>query len=75
MLPFEMFISYYDTYTPEAYVPSKDLYIEKEASVNEEIDRLRHAATEALLTRRDVLIAASIVHLWVGESGGLLAKS
>jgi excinuclease ABC subunit B len=56
----EMFISYYDTYTPEAYVPSKDLYIEKEASINEEIDRLRHAATQALLTRRDVLIVASV---------------
>ncbi|MEY2846213.1 MAG: hypothetical protein RL076_1759 [Chloroflexota bacterium] len=56
----EMFISYYDEYTPEAYVPSKDLYIEKEASINEEIDRLRHAATQALLTRRDVLIVASV---------------
>ncbi len=56
----EMFISYYDEYTPEAYVPSKDLYIEKEASINEEIDRLRHAATQSLLTRRDVLIVASV---------------
>ena len=56
----EMFISYYDEFTPEAYVPSKDLYIEKEASINEEIDRLRHAATQALLTRRDVLIVASV---------------
>jgi excinuclease ABC subunit B len=56
----EMFISYYDMYTPEAYVPSKDLYIEKEASINEEIDRLRHAATQALFTRRDVLIVASV---------------
>ncbi|WP_129631226.1 excinuclease ABC subunit UvrB [Candidatus Oscillochloris fontis] len=56
----EMFISYYDEYTPEAYVPSKDLYIEKEASINEEIDRLRHAATQALFTRRDVLIVASV---------------
>lgn len=56
----EMFISYYDSYTPEAYVPSKDLYIEKEASINEEIDRLRHAATQALFTRRDVLIVASV---------------
>jgi excinuclease ABC subunit B len=56
----EMFISYYDQYTPEAYVPSKDLYIEKEASINEEIDRLRHAATQALFTRRDVLIVASV---------------
>jgi excinuclease ABC subunit B len=56
----EMFISYYDSYTPEAYVPSKDLYIEKEASINEEIDRLRHAATQALFDRRDVLIVASV---------------
>ncbi|MEI8166089.1 MAG: excinuclease ABC subunit UvrB, partial [Chloroflexales bacterium] len=56
----EMFISYYDEYTPEAYVPSKDLYIEKEASINEEIDRLRHAATQSLLTRSDVLIVASV---------------
>ncbi|MCX7860249.1 MAG: excinuclease ABC subunit UvrB [Chloroflexus sp.] len=56
----EMFISYYDEYTPEAYVPSKDLYIEKEASINEEIDRLRHAATQALFSRRDVLIVASV---------------
>ncbi len=56
----EMFISYYDEYTPEAYVPAKDLYIEKEASINEEIDRLRHAATQALFTRRDVLIVASV---------------
>ena len=56
----EMFISYYDDYTPEAYVPAKDLYIEKEASINEEIDRLRHAATQALFTRNDVLIVASV---------------
>src|SRR5215510_7940637 len=48
----ELFISYYDVYTPEAYVPSKDLYIEKEAQINEEIDRLRHAATQALLLRQ-----------------------
>src|SRR6476660_7179409 len=56
----ELFISYYDVYTPEAYVPSKDLYIEKEAQINEEIDRLRHAATQALLTRRDVIVVASV---------------
>lgn len=54
------FVSYYDMYTPEAYVPSKDLYIEKEAQINEEIDRLRHEATQALLSRRDVLIVASV---------------
>ncbi|MBC8078675.1 MAG: DEAD/DEAH box helicase family protein, partial [Chloroflexales bacterium] len=55
-----IFISYYDEYTPEAYVPSKDLYIEKEASINEEIDRMRHGVTQALLTRRDCLIVASV---------------
>src|SRR3712207_1358929 len=54
------FVSYYDVYTPEAYVPSKDLYIEKEAQINEEIDRLRHEATQALLSRKDVLIVASV---------------
>lgn len=54
------FVSYYDIYTPEAYVPSKDLYIEKEAQINEEIDRLRHEATQSLLSRRDVLIVASV---------------
>lgn len=54
------FVSYYDMYTPEAYVPSKDLYIEKEAQINEEIDRLRHEATQSLLSRKDVLIVASV---------------
>ncbi len=54
------FVSYYDYYQPEAYVPQKDLYIEKESEINEEIDRLRNAATHALLTRRDVLIVASV---------------
>jgi len=56
----EYFVSYYDYYQPEAYVPQLDLYIEKDASVNEEIDRLRHRATQGLLTRRDVLIVASV---------------
>ncbi len=54
------FVSYYDYYQPEAYVPQTDTYIEKDASVNDEIDRLRHAATSALLERRDVIIVASI---------------
>lgn len=54
------FVSYYDYYQPEAYVPSSDLYIEKDAMVNDEIDRLRHAATSALLTRKDVLVVASV---------------
>jgi len=56
----EYFVSYYDYYQPEAYVPQHDLYIEKDASINEEIDRLRLAATSALLSRRDVIIVASV---------------
>jgi len=56
----EYFVSYYDYYQPEAYVPASDTYIEKDAAINEEIDRLRHAATEALLTRRDVVVVASV---------------
>ena len=54
------FVSYYDYYQPEAYMPSSDTFIEKEAMINEEIDRLRHASTQALLTRRDVIIVASV---------------
>lgn len=54
------FVSYYDYYQPEAYVPRTDTYIEKETSINDEIDRLRHAATHALLTRKDVIIVASV---------------
>ena len=54
------FVSYYDYYQPEAYVPHSDTYIEKEAQINAEIDRLRHASTQALLTRRDVIIVASV---------------
>ena len=54
------FVSYYDYYQPEAYVPASDTYIEKDASINEEIDRLRHAATSALFERRDVVIVASV---------------
>jgi len=80
----EYFISYYDYYRPEAYLPSRDVYIEKEAQTNQEIERLRHAATRSLLTRRDVIIVASVsciyglglpeeylkgvIHLQVGES-------
>ncbi len=56
----EYFVSYYDYYQPEAYVPRHDLYIEKEADINEEIDKLRHAATRSLFERRDVLIVASV---------------
>lgn len=56
----EYFVSYYDYYQPEAYIPQTDTYIEKDSSINEEIDKLRHAATAALLTRRDVIIVASV---------------
>ncbi|NMC81098.1 MAG: DEAD/DEAH box helicase family protein, partial [Chloroflexi bacterium] len=56
----EYFVSYYDYYQPEAYVPQHDLYIEKETDINEEIDRLRLAATTALMSRRDVIIVASV---------------
>ncbi|MDH3960780.1 MAG: DEAD/DEAH box helicase family protein, partial [Desulfuromonadales bacterium] len=56
----EYFVSYYDYYQPEAYVPTTDTFIEKDSSINEEIDKLRHSATRSLLTRRDVLIVASV---------------
>ena len=56
----EYFVSYYDYYQPEAYVPHQDLYIEKDSSINEEIDRLRHAATSGLFARRDVIVVASV---------------
>src|SRR3954469_14091235 len=56
----EYFVSYYDYYLPEAYVPRSDTYIEKESSVNEQIDRMRHSATRALLERKDVVIVASV---------------
>ena len=56
----EYFVSYYDYYQPEAYIPGKDMYIEKDALVNDEIDRLRHSATSALFERRDVIIVASV---------------
>jgi len=60
----EYFVSYYDYYQPEAYVPSKDLYIEKDSAINQEIDRLRHAATAALFARRDVVIVASVSSIY-----------
>jgi excinuclease ABC subunit B len=60
----EYFVSYYDYYQPEAYVPSKDLYIEKDSAINQEIDRLRHAATASLFARRDVLIVASVSSIY-----------
>ena len=56
----EYFVSYYDYYQPEAYIPGKDTYIEKDSSINDEIDKLRHSATSALFERRDVIIVASV---------------
>ncbi len=66
----EYFVSYYDYYQPEAYVPTTDTYIEKDASINDEIDKLRHSATHALLTRRDVIIVASVSCIYgIGSPG------
>ena len=59
----EYFVSYYDYYQPEAYVPQTDTYIEKDSSINDDIDRLRHAATAALFTRRDVVIEIGRAHV------------
>src|SRR5512140_2961300 len=56
----EYFVSYYDYYQPEAYIPQSDTYIEKDSSINEEVERLRHSATNSLLTRRDVIVVASV---------------
>src|ERR671917_1943727 len=56
----EYFVSYYDYYQPEAYIPQSDTYIEKDSSVNEEVERLRHSATMSLLTRRDVIVVATV---------------
>ena len=56
----EYFVSYYDYYQPEAYLPTTDTYIEKDSSINDEIDRMRHAATSSLLQRKDVIVVASV---------------
>src|SRR4030095_5387828 len=56
----EYFVSYYDYYQPEAYIPTTDTYIEKDSSINDEIDKLRHSATRSVLTRRDVIVVASV---------------
>lgn len=70
------FVSYYDYYQPEAYVPSSDTYIEKDAQINEEIDRLRHATTQSLLTRDDVIIVASVSCIYgLGSPEEYLAKN
>ncbi|MEI3058694.1 MAG: excinuclease ABC subunit UvrB [Eubacteriales bacterium] len=66
----EYFVSYYDYYQPEAYIPGKDMYIEKDALINDEIDRLRHSATSALFERRDVIIVASVSCIYsLGDPG------
>jgi len=71
----EYFVSYYDYYQPEAYLPQMDLYIEKDASINDEIDRLRHAATSALLSRRDAIIVASVSCIYnLGSPRDYLAR-
>jgi excinuclease ABC subunit B len=70
----EYFVSYYDYYQPEAYIPSTDTYIEKDSSINDEIDRLRHSATSALLTRRDVVIVASVSAIYGLGSPEMYAK-
>ena len=64
----EYFVSYYDYYQPEAYVPSTDTYIEKDSSINDEIDELRHAAASSLLTRKDTIVVASVSCIYgIGE--------
>ena len=71
----EYFVSYYDYYQPESYLPSSDTYIEKEAQINQEIDRLRHACTQALLTRRDVIVVASVSAIYnLGSPAEYLQK-
>ena len=64
----EYFVSYYDYYQPEAYIPQSDTYIEKDASINDEIDELRHSATSALLKYKDVIVVASVSCIYgIGE--------
>ena len=71
----EYFVSYYDYYQPEAYVPSTDTYIEKDAKINDEIDELRHKATSSLLSRRDVIVVASVSCIYgIGEVDEYLNK-
>src|ERR687890_958016 len=60
----EYFVSYYDYYQPEAYVPQTDTYIEKDSSINEEVERLRHSATNSLLTRRDVVVVSTVSYIY-----------
>jgi excinuclease ABC subunit B len=71
----EYFVSYYDYYQPEAYVPQTDTYIEKDSSVNEEVERLRHSATYSLLTRRDVIVVATVSCIYgLGSADEYLAR-
>ena len=71
----EYFVSYYDYYQPEAYVPSSDTFIEKDASVNDEIDKLRHSATSSLLERNDVIVVASVSCIYgLGDPNEYQAK-
>ena len=66
----EYFVSYYDYYQPEAYVPSSDTYIAKDSAVNDEIDKLRLSATASLAERRDVVVVAQrVLYLWSGQPG------
>ncbi len=68
----EYFVSYYDYYQPEAYIPQSDTYIEKDSSINEEVERLRHSATNSLLTRRDVLVVATVSAIYgLGHAAGV----
>ena len=68
----EYFVSYYDYYQPEAYIPQTDTYIEKDSSINDEVERLRHSATNSLLTRRDTIVVASVsCHLRPGHPPGI----
>jgi len=67
----EFFVSYYDYYQPEAYIPQRDIYIEKDASINEEIDRMRLATTSSLVSRRDVIVVASVSCIYGLGSRGL----
>src|SRR5256885_6279551 len=72
----EYFVSYYDYYQPEAYIPQTDTYIEKDSSINEEVERLRHSATMSLLTRRDVIVVATVSAIYgLGSPQEYLAQS
>src|SRR6202021_853641 len=74
----DYFVSFYDYYQPEAYVPRTDTYVEKESSLNEQIDRMRHSATRAILERRDVVVGAAVSGIYgigSGETDSQMAQS